>query len=237
MFFTTQKCTQWFTLSAFCLSFSDDVCSALHGFLYGEWWLHYKFCAFQASAPRLFSAAVQRSLLLTAGSRPFPPPLFFPSCMTLFCLGPQVNPAIFCPLVHASHINLESIKSRCALTCYKNISVCVLHQGFSIWLACIPALMNPRKDCWISKTHIMDHLWLLTICCLSISISVSVNHRCASCRQLWAERHPLHVWSACSAATAAACRASQHLSSPLYSLTPGKMPPPAYPSHGPRHFQ
>lgn len=73
----------------------------------------------------------------------FPP--FFSSCMTLFCLGPQVNLAIFCPLVHASHINLESIESRCTLTCYKNISVCVIHQGFSTWLACIPALMNPEK--------------------------------------------------------------------------------------------
>lgn len=62
---------------SFCLSFGDDVCSALHGFLYGEWWRHYKFCAFQASAPRLFSAAVQRSLLLTAGARPFFPHFFF----------------------------------------------------------------------------------------------------------------------------------------------------------------
>lgn len=217
-------------------AFSDDICSALHGQCTDNGASVWK--RFEASASWLFSAAVQRCLLPTAAASFcfffLSPPIW---------LGPQVAPRdpTFCGgewgELHTSHVNLDSVHSKVMCSSFKHIRVCVCvcyMKGFS--LICLYPLLLLRHSYLhrlLNQQNSCNAILGISCWYQSVSISASDEH----CYPSAMGKHSLHVPSAFSAAAASVCWSSQHPSSRLYSLTPGKMPLLAYLSHTPRHFQ
>lgn len=117
------------------------------------------------------------------------------------------------------------------------LSTLDFEHGFSPWLACIcPCEIHQCSNCWISKNPHHGATFAVggsaARGCLYQSPFVCIMQ--VSLADSW-ECHFLHVQSACSAATEISLQ-SLRLSS-LYSVTPGRMPPPAGPSQSLRHSQ
>lgn len=156
-------------------------------------------------------------------------------------LGPQVAPRdpTFCGgewgELHTSHVNLDSVHSKVMCSSFKHIRVCVYYmKGFS--LICLYPLLLLRHSYLhrlLNQQNSCNAILGISCRYQSVSISASDEH----CYPSAMGKHSLHVPSAFSAAAASVCWSSQHPSSRLYSLTPGKMPLLAYLSHTPRHFQ
>lgn len=158
-------------------------------------------------------------------------------------LGPQVAPRdpTFCGgewgELHTSHVNLNSVHSKVMCSSFKHIRVCVCvyyMKGFS--LICLYPLLLLRHSYLhrlLNQQNSCNAILGISCRYQSVSISASDEH----CYPSAMGKHSLHVPSAFSAAAASVCWSSQHPSSRLYSLTPGKMPLLAYLSHTPRHFQ
>lgn len=215
-------------------AFSDDICSALHGQCTDNGASVWK--RFEASASWLFSAAVQRCLLPTAAASFcfffLSPPIW---------LGPQVAPCDPTFVENEENcIHLTLTLTLCTQRlCVAVLSilecVCVYYmKGFS--LICLYPLLLLRHSYLhrlLNQQNSCNAILGISCWYQSVSISASDEH----CYPSAMGKHSLHVPSAFSAAAASVCWSSQHPSSRLYSLTPGKMPLLAYLSHTPRHFQ